>query len=156
VRVTQDEIAAQGLRLKGWLSGLNAVVKKGASPEFTVKGPCTFAVRTRYTGTSSRRSGNRAFMGGEKFTLSDIFAELVATHKAFDIGVTMVPADTALVAEISGTTLPLAKAIELFDGVEEWFAEARIKASENAPAVDPVLLKPAIEKTEERAEWGAW
>lgn len=156
MRISKAEIATQGLKVKSWLSGLNAVVKEGKSPEFPLKGPCDFLVRKRYSGVRATGSIGYAFNGSEKFALSDIFVEQTSVTDDVIVGVTIVPTDLDLVAEFSSATMELGEMIELFDGVEEWFVEARRKASERAPAVDPVLLKPHIEKAEDRADWGAW
>lgn len=152
MRLTKQEMEDQGLDLRRWLNGLQLAVKQGKSPEFRLKGPCQFPTRMRLLrpGVTSQM---RSYMGDEEFRITDIYATKDAVTDSIVVGVTMVPVDLTLVREISSASMELIKAIDLFEGVENWFSDAQEIASSRAKVMPK---RPVIKESEDRPEWGAW
>jgi len=150
VLVTNEEIQRLGLNYRTWLHGLQTQVRDGKSPAFRLKGPAVLPARMRKgLGTMTK---DRAYFGDESFRIGDIVSIARQDFKGFQIKVTMIPADIKLVAEISSMTLSLAEAMSVFEGVEDWFAEAREEASKIKTAVQ--TFTPV--RAEDNVERGVW
>lgn len=157
--LTNDQIVESKLHLKTWLHTMQVAAKAAGAPTFTLKGPCMLSVRFR----SGRPSGgvsarNHSFLGGEAFKISGVVAEQDAdVTDSVTIVVNMIPATATLAKEMSGMTLTLQEAMELFDGAEEFAMKCRIDAIGDDPGrKHSGAPKPKVIRKEDNPMWGAW
>ena len=101
---------------KSWLANVSLSVKEGRAPAFEVSGPMELPCRVRPRLTVE----NHAFMGGEEFTLSQVFRESDPSTGGENIRVMLVPKDPESARVVAGVTLPLEEATNAFDGLEAW------------------------------------
>lgn len=160
MRLTESEINKLGVNLKSWTSRMQIAAKSEGAPIFKLKGPCQLVVRKRPTrsGTVATVSGKLSFMGGESFRIGSLSVEKQAIHETWLISLSLTPVDMELVGAISGMTLTLVEAIELFDDMEEW-VENCMNGSKDVINATATLTKAKPRMQEKSADnplWGSW
>lgn len=156
MRLTYQEVQDANLNIKAWTHAMQFAAKKVPAPCFELSGPCQLTVRKRPTKTGSIAtvSGRMPFTGGEKFNLSSVTVTQNRNEDTFQLDVSFVPADMALIGAISGMSMSLAEAIELFDGFEDW----TVAMKDATPAATPSKPKPKplAQQHAENPLWGSW
>lgn len=156
-RLELEEDPKLGPKLKAWAHQLNTAAKAAGAPTFKVNGPQRLNVRYRKYG---RPSGPYDFMGGEEWRVSSIVLDREISTDTIKMLAILNPVDLEVAKEIASVTLPLADALEAFDGLEAWLdltaleSEARAKAI--AAAAPPVIHVPTVEESRASEVWGKW
>jgi hypothetical protein len=126
VRITDEQIAADGVNIKAWAAAMQIAGRGPDAPNFKVKGPCIMTVRRRrLSGAVGTATGPYSFMGDEEFKLSGVHVERLPSAAYVTITVQMIPTTAGAASDISGTTLPLEEAIENFEGLEDFALQFR-------------------------------
>lgn len=161
MRLTSKELQDSGLNIKSWAHAMQSATKSSPAPCFELKGPCQLVVRKRptKTGAVATVSGRMSFMGGEKFNLASVTLTKLPVSDdlddAYEITVSFVPADMALVGAISGMTMTLSQAIDVFDGLEDWTIAMKDGIPETTSSSKP-KPKPLAQQHAENPLWGSW
>jgi hypothetical protein len=151
------ELEQKGINLKQWLSAIKRACLGPDAPTFEIKGPMTLKVRERRKVGASLT--NYIFMGGEKFRLADVYANMRVQDHSYDVGASFAPVDLKLAAEISGVTLPLAECLDAFDGLEafvERLAEDPHAVTERGALAPRPTAAATYERRPEHIERGSW
>lgn len=164
MRLTKKEIEEKPelSNLKGWLRAMQLSAKSETPPTFKVNGPRQLPVRLRRV-TAPRRiigggtvkgdtAGNRAFIGGEEFRMTDVFMHEDVLRQEVLLQATFIPVDLKMNLELTSMTLPFEDAVEAFEGFEGWMAGI-------TPIEKPkkISKEARLEQTrEENENYGAW
>lgn len=157
--VTKKEAIERGINLKTWLSAMQRAAKSPEAPILTVKGPMKLKVRTRaFAGRTASTTTSWTFVGDEAFRIASVYTEQDMRKDAVLIGMSFTPVDTDLAGQISGITMPMAEAIEAFDGLEQFvnFIAAQPDAVSDRGALASRPPAPEYKPRPDTPERGSW
>lgn len=155
MRLSTKEVEDFNIDIKAWTGALQSAARGKESPEFTLSGPCQLAVRRKRntkSGALSTVSGRMNFSGGESFKLGSVS---VSKLEGFiQIDVSFVSVNMELIAAISGMTMTMQQATEVFDGFGGWIDSMR----ESMPSVVASKPKPKslAQQHADNPLWGSW
>lgn len=144
-------------KLKEWAAQLNISAKKADAPTFKVSEPQSLRVRLRRHGMPM---ADWPFDGGEELRISSVVIEKRIEQDAVELLVILTPVLASLAADVAALSLPMAKALEVFESMEAWVKTSQLESDERAAArakaLPPVIALPTVEETRASESWGAW